>query len=119
MKRVNFFNLPEEPSHGGAAYKRVLIRKGDALSPLIFLNDAYIRKDSQVPAHIHNDMEEIFYIVEGEGFFFLDGNKERISAGDCIIVPPGTSHSLANERANALHFICFGVKVRDEVCHVY
>ncbi|MHC9543457.1 MAG: cupin domain-containing protein [Vulcanimicrobiota bacterium] len=119
MKKVNFFQLPEEISHGGTAQKRVLIRKGDALSPLIFLNDAYIAKGSQVPAHVHDDMEEIFYVQEGEGFIILDGKKEKISSGDCMIVPPGQSHSLVNERDEALHFICFGVKVRDEVRNVY
>jgi len=119
MKKVNFFSLPEEPSHDGSAQKRVLIKKGDALSSLIFLNDAYIKKGSLVPAHVHDDMEEIFYVQEGEGFIILDGKKEKLSAGDCMIVSPGVSHSLASEGDAALHFICFGVKVRDEVSNVY
>jgi len=119
MRRANFFELPEEPSHGGSAVKRVLIRKGDALSPLIFMNDAFIERGSAVPAHTHHDMEEIFYVQQGEGFMVIDGKEERISPGDCLIVPPGASHSLVNEKSDSLRFICYGVRAGDGVRNVH
>ncbi len=46
--------------------------------------------------HVHERLEETFYVLEGE-FEFRAGEKTlRATSGACMFVPPGTSHAFAN-----------------------
>jgi len=39
---------------------------------------------------LHKRSFFIFYIIEGEGVWFIDGNPHEVHAGDVVIVPPNT-----------------------------
>ena len=43
--------------------------------------------------HYHRDADEIQYIVEGTGTFWLGDKQENIGPGDLIIIPKGTAHA--------------------------
>ncbi len=42
------------------------------------------------------DREEIFHLLDGELLITLDGRTERITAGDTVIVNPGTTLGIEN-----------------------
>lgn len=42
--------------------------------------------------HFHKKTTEIYYILEGEGFLELDGEKVAVSPGVSVLIPPGTMH---------------------------
>jgi quercetin dioxygenase-like cupin family protein len=46
--------------------------------------------------HLHNIMEENFFILEGELEFIVDGNTLTARAGDLVHVEPGEAHYLKN-----------------------
>ncbi|MCZ2497075.1 cupin domain-containing protein [Xylophilus sp. Kf1] len=43
--------------------------------------------------HYHRDADEIQYIVEGSGSFWLGDQQQAIGPGDLIIIPRGTAHA--------------------------
>ena len=43
--------------------------------------------------HYHRDADEIQYIVEGSGSFWLGDRQQQIGPGDLIIIPKGTAHA--------------------------
>lgn len=47
------------------------------------------------PAHVHDDAEEVFFVLEGDLVFTLGEDRREITAspGTYIYVPPGTRHS--------------------------
>lgn len=45
--------------------------------------------------HIHREMEESFYILDGEFVFTIDEVPTPAGAGTFLLVPRGTSHVLA------------------------
>jgi uncharacterized cupin superfamily protein len=49
----------------------------------------------QVP-HWHDDLDETFYVLEGEIEFLLDGAWHRAPAGSTVFVPAGTVHAFRN-----------------------
>lgn len=49
----------------------------------------------QIP-HWHEDLDEVFYVLEGEIEFLLDGQWQRMSAGGTVFVPAGRVHSFRN-----------------------
>jgi quercetin dioxygenase-like cupin family protein len=46
--------------------------------------------------HIHDQGDEIFYIVEGRGTAILGEATHPIAKGDTIFIPRGTPHGVAN-----------------------
>jgi uncharacterized cupin superfamily protein len=48
------------------------------------------------PPHVHHSHEEIFYILEGEVEFLIEGNRIRLNAGDTVTVPIGVTHTFHN-----------------------
>jgi uncharacterized cupin superfamily protein len=38
-----------------------------------------------MPAHVHADEEEIFYVLDGDGLSWQDGRTYAVRAGDCIL----------------------------------
>ncbi len=43
--------------------------------------------------HYHADANEIQYIIEGAGSFWLGDKEQQIKAGDLVIIPKGTIHA--------------------------
>ncbi|PSN18232.1 cupin domain-containing protein [filamentous cyanobacterium CCP5] len=46
--------------------------------------------------HIHKEMTEMFYVVEGEVELELDGAKQLASPGSFMHVPENTAHGFSN-----------------------
>ena len=43
--------------------------------------------------HTHDDMEEIYFVLSGEGIMVVGDEEYPITAGDCLYVPPGKFHT--------------------------
>jgi 8-oxo-dGTP diphosphatase len=110
IKKRSLHDVPMEPTRNGAL-KRVLLRHEDVDSPyLMFMNEVYVRPGETITAHQHEDMEEVFYFLEGNGVMQIGQKEVRIAPGDRIIVPIQTMHVLTNTKDTEMKFVCFGVK---------
>jgi len=54
-------------------------------------NDGPQTKPDPPHAHPH---EQVSYVADGEIFFFLEGERERLGPGDMFLVPPDKPHSI-------------------------
>lgn len=62
----------------------------------------------QVPWH-NQDQEEIYFIVKGEGEMCLGNEKKRVTAGQCVYIPPQEFHQLTNTGEEEMIMIyCYG-----------
>lgn len=52
--------------------------------------------------HEHNQEEEIYYILEGEGVFTENGIETIVRAGDATLTGNGTGHSIRNDSQEPL-----------------
>ncbi|MFN8518517.1 MAG: cupin domain-containing protein [Chloroflexota bacterium] len=50
------------------------------------------RPGVQVPAHIHRDADELFYVLEGRLMVQVAGDELEAGPGDLVLVPRGTAH---------------------------
>jgi mannose-6-phosphate isomerase-like protein (cupin superfamily) len=48
------------------------------------------------PPHYHPDQDEHFEVLEGTLTMKLDGEERKLSAGDTLDIPSGTSHQMWN-----------------------
>jgi uncharacterized cupin superfamily protein len=62
------------------------------------------------PVHVHDAEEEVFYVLDGDGLSWQDGETCRVTAGDCIVqVAGGAAHTLiAGEQG--LDVLVFGAR---------
>jgi len=48
-------------------------------------------------AHVHEDEDDAFYIIEGELTFTVEGERIPAGPGTFVLVPPDVEHGFANE----------------------
>ena len=46
--------------------------------------------------HAHGGMDKLYYVVEGEGVFLLEGTELPMRAGDALVAPEGVAHGIRN-----------------------
>src|ERR1044071_9579378 len=46
--------------------------------------------------HTHAGMDKMYYVLNGEGTFLLDGQQLSMRAGDLLIAPSGAPHGVKN-----------------------
>ena len=109
LKKLSLQDVPLEPTRHGAL-KKVLLRHEDVSSQLMFLNEVYVAPGERLETHEHENMEEIFYFLDGKGIMQVGKDTQPVTAGDRVIVPIKTVHILENTGAAEMKFICFGVK---------
>jgi len=63
---------------------------------------AWFPPESHAPAHVHQEAEEVLYVLSGRGAFYFDGNPEAVAVGDFVSVPAGVQHSIRNDAQEAM-----------------
>ena len=87
-------------SHGGAIAQMVLDRR--VLKEIGFLACATLEKGKAIEPHV-DPMEEIYFIMSGEGEMTVGEDTRHVVQGDAIWIPVGSAHSLVNTGPN----VCF------------
>ena len=59
-----------------------------------------IHPGSAPPLHKHDDTEQVFYVLEGQGTLTVGGRRKQfpVAPGDVVRVPMSTWHSIGRER---------------------
>ena len=55
---------------------------------------AFFPGKSHAPEHVHEQGEEILYVLEGRGYMYFDGEKREIKPGMFMFAPKGVVHSI-------------------------
>lgn len=48
------------------------------------------------PPHYHKGLHEVFVVIEGELDFLVDGDLQKLRAGDSVNLSPNTMHTFSN-----------------------
>jgi quercetin dioxygenase-like cupin family protein len=52
--------------------------------------------------HSHQGMDKLYYVLEGEGRFLLEGRQLPMLAGDLMVAPEGVPHGIRNSGTGRL-----------------
>ena len=52
--------------------------------------------------HAHRGMDKMYYVVEGDGLFLLEGRELPMTAGDMLVAPDGVPHGVKNSSGKRL-----------------
>ncbi|MDI6786566.1 MAG: cupin domain-containing protein [bacterium] len=56
-----------------------------------------LKPGQDLGAHLHNETEETFYIVEGTPIMTINNNDHRTNSGDAFKIDPKEPHNLTND----------------------
>jgi mannose-6-phosphate isomerase-like protein (cupin superfamily) len=59
----------------------------------------------ELEAHVHDDEDDSFYILEGELTFLLGEEELNAPPGTFVLVPPGVEHGFRNDGEVAVRII--------------
>jgi mannose-6-phosphate isomerase-like protein (cupin superfamily) len=78
----------------GSTIRELAGRVSTAVARHQSLAEASIPAGGETIEHLHHVSEEIYYFVAGHGRMRLGGDEQDVSAGDCVVIAPGTPHKL-------------------------
>ncbi len=65
------------------------------------------------PLHVHPEVDETFYMLEGEIALYLDGKQRKLSAGGIAVMPRGVPHAFMVTSSQA-RLLCLHTPGSDE-----
>lgn len=85
MELINIGDMKE------MEYAKV-IKKVPIITDQVIASVYFIGPDRTLPRHTHTDIDEIHYVVDGNGRITIDDTSSNIGKGMMILVPKGSSH---------------------------
>ncbi|MGA2067866.1 MAG: cupin domain-containing protein [Thermoguttaceae bacterium] len=99
----------EDPRSPGA-WKKVLFQKGELVSGSVpMVNWARLPPGKGFAAHYHEDMQEVFILVQGEAAMTVAGRLVRLGPGDALAVDPREVHQMRNCGSGEVEYVVFGI----------
>jgi mannose-6-phosphate isomerase-like protein (cupin superfamily) len=82
--------------------------KFQCLKSITYVSLAKLQPTLSYEKHDHQDHEEIYYIVNGNGRIKIGDEEAKFRDGDIIYIPEKTSHSITNDGDEMVEFLAFG-----------
>jgi len=99
------------PSAHFKGEKVVFLNNEESVSAVTQVAIANFLPGDSVEIHSHYDMEEVFYILEGEGTFVVDGKEIPCTPGTFVKIPAQVPHRMINTGSTVFRFFYYGIAV--------
>lgn len=105
MGHIDSRGIPwdEPPGHYGG-FSKYLVGTHNGASSMDFRISRYPIR-GRVALHLHEDAEQIYYVISGSGTAQLGDQQYLIRGGDTLFVPPKVEHSVENTGDEDLVFV--------------
>lgn len=70
-----------------------LINPDDSPSRRLKMGYTTIYPTGTTTGHSHDDLEEVYFVISGEGVMIVGNDEFPIKTGDALYVPPGEFHT--------------------------
>ncbi len=115
MNTVRFHDRPYVPAsheHPDApgVWKKVLVQRGDLIDGRVqMINWALLPAGAAFQPHYHEDMQEVFIILNGSVSITVGGETTILGAGDTVVIPVGSVHVMRNCGDVDVCYIALGI----------
>lgn len=82
--------------HGFGGSKNRVVANSEQTGGSLAAVELMVPPRSGPPLHIHVNEDELFFVIEGETTFWIDGKIEVASQGKTAFVPRNVPHTFAN-----------------------
>ena len=115
MKTIPFVNRSFVPaSHESplspGVLKKVLLEKADLQRGRVqMINWASLGVGKRFARHYHEDMQEIFIVVQGEARITVGQETSVLSRGDTVLIDPREIHQMQNIGSETVEYLAIGI----------
>lgn len=86
----------------GQAVITDILDKGEYNGHARLLGTIRLEPGCSIGPHVHENEEEVFFVLEGEAVYNDNGTEQTLSTGDSCICLGGQTHSIANRSDETL-----------------
>jgi len=105
MKHTRYAQLEAYTTRDGSLIRELMHPAQHACTQQS-LAEAIVRPGQKTALHRHNISEELYHIIRGTGRMTLGAETFEVSAGDTLVIAPGTAHCIENTGSDDLHILC-------------
>jgi quercetin dioxygenase-like cupin family protein len=87
--------------------KRIFLNEKDLNSSGALVQEIKIKAHDEAGAHYHKKQTEVFYFLNNNGYFTVNGEKINPEVGDIIVVEPNDIHAVTNNTDEDFLYIAF------------
>lgn len=93
--KLNIKEIPVEQAHGGSGSRQVLV-KPENVSSRYFeaVTKGFLKPGNIFDWHTHQDTDEIFIVLKGQGKFYCEDKVTNYKIDDVIVVPGNLKHKI-------------------------
>ena len=92
--------------------KKVLLVKDDLVEGRTqMINWALLPVGKSFEAHYHEDMQEVFIILNGYVKIIVDNEEADLSKGDAVVIPLRSVHEMKNTGTEDVEYIAIGISL--------
>ncbi len=115
MKRASYLDIPFVPAghedpNTPAVWKKTLFQKGVfQYGTVQMVNWSRLPAGQRFARHYHEDMQELFVVINGEVEMTAGNETVLLRKGDAVIVEPGEIHQMHNAGAHDAEYLAVGL----------
>ena len=103
MQVAEFWKLEGKTIKDNDVYKLI---DNDFILTNLIVSTTTLHPSQNTTGHSHEDQEEVYMFVDGNGEMEVDDNKFNVKAGDVICIEDGEFHRVHNTGHLGLYFVC-------------
>lgn len=89
--------------------KRIFLNEHDLKHPGALVQEIKIKPGEVVASHFHKKQTEIFYFLNTNGYFTVNGEKIVPEVGDILVMEPNDKHITTNNTGEDFLYMAFKV----------
>lgn len=107
---LQFIPASHEDQKEPGAWKKILFTRADLSDGSVqMINWAKLPAGKAFRAHYHEDMEEVFIIINGKVSITINKETETLKAGDAVQIPIKATHHMSNTSNEDVNYIVIGI----------
>ncbi|MBM4311604.1 MAG: cupin domain-containing protein [Deltaproteobacteria bacterium] len=107
---IDYIPASHERPDAPGVLKKVLVQAADLIEGRVqMINWALLPAGRSFQAHYHEDMQEIFILVQGSTCIDIEGESAVMNTGDAVFVPVAAVHTMHNPGDKDAAYIAIGI----------
>jgi mannose-6-phosphate isomerase-like protein (cupin superfamily) len=107
---MEYISASHENAENPGVWKKVLLGKEDVIKGHVqMINWALLPMGNAFEPHYHEDMQEVFIIVQGIVSITVGLETEVLTAGDVVTIPVGSAHTMKNTGKEDAQYVVVGI----------
>lgn len=107
---IEFVPASHEDINDPGCLKRVLASQHDLIDgKVMMVNWSKLPAGKSFQLHYHEDMQEVFIMIDGEVVMTVNGERIELAGGDAILIDPLEHHDMTNVGESDVSYVVFGI----------